>query len=228
MDDQIDTIETGGVIEQGKVSWSDTQLDLPDDLAYDDWVSVGETLAHMDRSLMWWVGDWWRFGERRYGEAEAHAAQIGYNVQTVKNAAWVADRFPELSRRRDSLSFGHHEAVAALDPGDADALLDEAEPESGDDRPRLSQKKLREAVRRTKQTGQTTTPESSEPVPCDGDCDLLEGDHVWRVRSFHVHGANGLEPDEAITLRVRLRSEGHVHDGDTVTHDLAMVEVGEY
>jgi hypothetical protein len=39
------------------------------------------------------------------------------------DAAWVAKAF-ETSRRREVLSFNHHEEVAALPPDEADALLD--------------------------------------------------------------------------------------------------------
>lgn len=40
----------------------------------------------------------------------------------------MAERF-ELSRRRDNLSFGHHQEVAADPPEVADAWLDQAEAE---------------------------------------------------------------------------------------------------
>jgi len=43
--------------------------------------------------------------------------------QTCMDAAWVAKAFGT-SRRREVLSFNHHEEVAALPPDEADALLD--------------------------------------------------------------------------------------------------------
>jgi N6-adenosine-specific RNA methylase IME4 len=89
-----------------------------------------------------WLGDWWRYGVRAYGESEAQAALTGYSLKTCKNAARVADRFSEPSRRRDNLTFSHHDAVAALPEAQADELLDLAETDD------LSSRELRQKVRR--------------------------------------------------------------------------------
>jgi hypothetical protein len=37
-------------------------------LPFERWQSIGETLKQMERSVMWWLGDWLRYGERSYGE----------------------------------------------------------------------------------------------------------------------------------------------------------------
>ena len=117
-------------------------LDLPPGLPFDRWQAVGEALCHMERNIGWWLGDWWRYGERTYGEAAALAAPTGYALGTVKNAAWVANRFPESSRRRDDLTFKHHQEVAPLEPRRADALLAKAAGEG------LSARDLRYEVQR--------------------------------------------------------------------------------
>lgn len=117
-------------------------LELPPGLSFEDWRSIGAALVHMARNVLWWLGDWWRYGEREYGEAASQAAPTGYALQTVRAAAWVADRFSESSRRRDDLTWAHHREVAALPPAKADELLDLAERED------LSTRDLRQEVRR--------------------------------------------------------------------------------
>jgi len=123
-------------------------LSLPEGMPFDEWAAVGEALANAERSLMWWIGDWWAYGEARYGERKQLLEDLrkaGYDVpafQTAMDAAWVAKQF-KTSRRRE-VSWSHHREVAKLDPEDADWLLDRAE-EHG-----WSQKKLRDEVRELK------------------------------------------------------------------------------
>ena len=78
---------------------------------------------------MWAIGDWWAFGQQRYGERAAVVNGDdwdGPKYEVCMNAASIARKF-ETSRRREVLSWSHHAEVAALDPADADRLLDEAE-----------------------------------------------------------------------------------------------------
>jgi len=71
----------------------------------------------------WWIGDWLVFGQREYGNRYKQAvAATGLDYQTLRNYAWVASRFCA-SRRRDTLSFGHHAEVAALCEDDQEAWL---------------------------------------------------------------------------------------------------------
>ncbi|HMG44580.1 MAG TPA: DNA methyltransferase [Acidimicrobiales bacterium] len=123
-------------------------LDLPEGIPFEDWAAVGEVLRSMEGSIMWWLGDWWRYGERSYGEASSQAAPTGYSGETCRQAAWVADKFAETVRRHTDLSFGHHYAVAALEPPEQDELLELAV--TGDeDRPSpWSVQALRSEVRR--------------------------------------------------------------------------------
>lgn len=106
--------------------------ELPANLPYERWLSIGETLQQMERSVQWWLGDWWNYGERHYGEMAAQATKdavkdrTGYAYSTIQNAATVAAKF-EKSRRRDNLSWSHHEAVARLQADDAEVVLDLAE-----------------------------------------------------------------------------------------------------
>jgi DNA modification methylase len=120
-----------------------TSLELPEGLAFDEWEHIGAILDHVGGAWQWWYGDWYRYGERHYGEA--HTQALGPDdpaYQTKANAAWVAASFCQLSRRRESLSFSHHAEVAALEPQAQEALLMEAE------RERWGVRELRQAARR--------------------------------------------------------------------------------
>lgn len=91
-----------------------TRLDLPESLSFDEWSGVGRQLLGMERSVMWWIGDWLRFGERKYGEKYAQAADAtGYSAGTLMNAKWVAESY-ETSLRNEKLPFGHHQVAASL------------------------------------------------------------------------------------------------------------------
>src|SRR5262245_38055550 len=58
-------------------------LMLPKDLSYSDWKNVARTLQTIERSVMWWIGDWIRFGEQRWGEKYREAMEVtGYGYST--------------------------------------------------------------------------------------------------------------------------------------------------
>jgi hypothetical protein len=102
----------------------------PDNLSESEWRAIGERLGRMERSVSWWIGDWWAFGEHRYGARKAAVDGCqGPSFQACVDAANVCRNF-EIKRRRLIMSFSHHREVAALEPAEADALLDLAEANS--------------------------------------------------------------------------------------------------
>lgn len=124
--------------------WSETALVLPSDLTYAAWEEIGRVLFRMDRSVQWWVGDWIRFGETRYGEKYTQAIEAtGREYDTLAKYTYVAGRFGFFRRRKD-LSFGHHSEVAALPSDQADRWLDAAAEQD------MSVRDLRNAVKREK------------------------------------------------------------------------------
>lgn len=133
------------------VEYGETGLTFPRELTFDEWQALGATLGRMAESVMFWLGDWWLWGEHHYGEAAAQAAPTGYATGTLQEAARVADRIPS-PRRLGSLSWSHHQAVAALDEPAQDALLGRAVAEH------LSVRDLRHEAARAKAL---TAPEPS-------------------------------------------------------------------
>jgi hypothetical protein len=90
------------------------------------WLAAGVSLAEFGRVNNWWVGDWIRYGNARWGEKYTEAAKVtGLDAKTLRNIAYVASRF-QLSRRRDNLSWTHHAELAALLPDQQERWLDRA------------------------------------------------------------------------------------------------------
>jgi hypothetical protein len=127
MSDQLAATAENGIgtaLPRGR-GWRSTRtaLHLDPALAYDDWTSLGRRVAIVADSSTWWIGDWLVFGQHAYGNRyRAAIASTGLDYQTLRNYAWVASRFPA-SRRRDTLSFGHHAEVASLEEDDQEAWL---------------------------------------------------------------------------------------------------------
>jgi N6-adenosine-specific RNA methylase IME4 len=124
--------------------------ELPEDLSESEWRAAGELLGKIEGSIMWWVGDWWAFGELKYGERKAIVDAPnwgGPEYQTCRDAEWVSKSI-ELSRRRDNLSWSHHREVAALDAKTQKYFLDLAE--RGKNGKPLTRNDLRTAISQQK------------------------------------------------------------------------------
>ena len=115
-----------------------------EDIPLSDWVDHGRRLGVIGRCVGWWVGDWLRYGNMKFGERYAWASRItGYDTQTLMNMVYVASAY-DVSERRPNLSFSHHAELAALPAAERKRWLDQAEAN------RLSVRCLREEVRRAR------------------------------------------------------------------------------
>lgn len=120
-----------------------------------DWVMTGKRLGAMTRCSQWWLGDWIRYGNMRWGEKYTEAARItGYDVQSLRNIAYVAGRIGP-SRRRDNLTWSHHAEVCALDQDEQDKWLTFAAAE------RLSVADLRTELRQVRRGQNELAPSST-------------------------------------------------------------------
>ncbi len=97
-----------------------------EELGRREWVAVGRRFGSVSRCSQWWVGDWVRYGDTRWGERYTEAARItGYDVKSLRNMAYVAVSF-RLSRRRDNLTWSHHAELASLTECQQEDWLDRA------------------------------------------------------------------------------------------------------
>lgn len=94
-----------------------------------EWVAYGRRIGVSGRSSGWWIGDWLRYGNARFGERYSRASKTtGYDPQTLMNMVYVASRYG-VERRRERLSWSHHAELAALDQEEQDRWLTLAEQE---------------------------------------------------------------------------------------------------
>ena len=89
---------------------------------------VGREFGKLDQAAQWWVGDWWAFGEKHYGDRMALVESedwTGPAFQTCVDCATTCRAF-ESTSRRVLLSFKHHRTLAALklNPELVESLLD--------------------------------------------------------------------------------------------------------
>jgi hypothetical protein len=127
------------------------------ELALSDWADQGRRFGTIGRAAGWWIGDWLRYGNAKFGERYSRASRItGYDVQTLMNMVYVASRI-EISQRRENLSWSHHAEVAALAPEERDRWLGVAEAE------RLSVRCLRDEIRRARRVLEPPKARLEEP-----------------------------------------------------------------
>ena len=104
-----------------KTAWA-----LPAKLTQKDWQNAGQLLSDFEGALMWWIGDWWNYGEHQYGERKALVngeEWRGPSWDICRAAGNVCNAF-ETARRRAVVSFNHHRECASLPPEEADKILD--------------------------------------------------------------------------------------------------------
>lgn len=89
-------------------------LNLPPEIEYDRYESLGAFLGEFKSRVNFYLGDWLIFGEGTFGERWAQAAEAtGLSEQTLLRIMAVCRGVPP-SRRRDDLSWSVHAAVYTL------------------------------------------------------------------------------------------------------------------
>jgi N6-adenosine-specific RNA methylase IME4 len=142
-------VRDGGQLQLGPVTLSPTGAVVNGKPSFEEWEQALAFARRCECAVLWWVGDLLNYGEANYGETYAAAMEeTGLAYQTVANAKTVAGKVG-LSRRRESLSFSHHQEVAPLSPDQQERWLDTAEDEGltlAEFRKRIRQEKRRAAL----------------------------------------------------------------------------------
>lgn len=161
------------------VTLTPTAMRIAPGMPIEEWIQLGERLSTIGEGVMWWLGDWWAYGNHAYGDRAQAVAEgrLPWAFGTCRNAGYVARRFPETSRQHD-VSFTHHQEVAALPPAEQAELLEQAEAEN------LTVKNLRNRIterRRQRRVEQIIDPDH-EPVPVLGGqrFNVILADPPWR------------------------------------------------
>jgi N6-adenosine-specific RNA methylase IME4 len=125
---------------------------VPARLSRQEWIGAGRILVPLHTASAWWIGDWWAFGDHRYGDRMEIARAEAWPAKTLMNHGSVSRAFSEISRRREVLAWSHHEAVATLPPTKADQFLDWVEEPLQRGAPIRSTRELIAAVHRSQVT----------------------------------------------------------------------------
>ena len=133
---------------------SETEIVVMQDLSFDQWSRLMETLSKMDTAFQFAIGDALCYGETRYGERYTQAIDVtGKEYQTLANYAWVA-KAVHPSVRIAGLSWTHHRLVARLPQDEQEWMLKRAHEE------KWTLSALSEVV-----TGKPVTTKASEHIP---------------------------------------------------------------
>lgn len=137
-------------------------------MTYDEWQAAVVWALKVERGWQFWVADLLAFGEQHYGDMYAHAMEAtALSYQRLANMKNVA-RSVHPSRRRESLSFAHHQEVASLPATEQTQWLDKSEDE------RLTVSQLRSQIRNAKAGGNGHPIELWVAVQCYGPEDQAE------------------------------------------------------
>lgn len=122
------------------------------DMTQEVWETIGRMIGFVQTASRWWIADWMNIGEERFGENAAQGADdlhsrfdiarriTGLEGTTLDNMRSTARKVPA-DRRREELSFGHHQTVQALEPEDQGQWLQKAIDET------WTRSELRDAIR---------------------------------------------------------------------------------
>jgi len=113
-------ITTTAAAEYGK-----TALIINKRLTWKDAERMAETLSIMQGAIQWWIGDMLNYCEAEFGENYTQLFEA-YDPKTLLAYKWVAAAIPP-PRRRESLSWSHHQSVAGSTADVQDTLLERAE-----------------------------------------------------------------------------------------------------
>lgn len=137
-------------------------------------------------AVRWWVGDLLLFAEARWGEEHAQLIDgLRLSEHQVRRYRVAAERIAP-SRRRENLSFSHHEAVLTLDPPDQARLLNLAATS------RMTLDALRDAVRDHKAFEEPEPRRRVTVIPAS-EVDAARG--VRTVRNTLVRLGEGISPE---------------------------------
>lgn len=141
------------------VQWTTRAASVTDpNLSLEDWEATLRAAGEIKRAMSFVIGDLLLFGSARYGERYSQGMDAtGLAYSTLSTYVYVCEHVPQ-SRRRQALGFGHHKAVAALEPADQKKWLDKAEEEG------LTREQLRDRIRESSSRDENLKPPPKQEV----------------------------------------------------------------
>ena len=98
------------ILPTSRARLTEAALTLPADATQGEWIQAGRALGRMQHASMWWIGDWWNFGDdHKYGDLKRTSDETGIPSATIRGAAWVAR---QCVSRLTVLGWKHHQVLA--------------------------------------------------------------------------------------------------------------------
>jgi len=160
---------------------SKTSLVFKRDVTQDEWKHVFNSLKLIEGCVQFWIGDCLKYREQKWGMYDDVAKESGYNVDTLKDYKYVADKVKE-SLRNDNLEFAHHKAVAPLPPEKQEQFLKKAVEE------KLTVRELRKEIQQDK----FAELQRDIPLPQDK-YDVIYADPPWKYDDKLIDGYGAAE-----------------------------------
>src|SRR3990167_9363544 len=152
-----------------------TGLKFSERLSFEQWQEVGKQLQKIHGSIQWWIGDWLRFGERKYGETYSQAIEeTGLDYDTLTSYKWVSGAF-EFCPRGQNLSWSAHREIASVPESKREALLKRADKEG------MTSREIKELVK-----GINALPTPKLP---EGKYNVIYADPPWQYDNSGISGA---------------------------------------
>jgi len=162
-----------------------TYMQLSDETTFEQWLDIGSKLIQTTQNIMWWLGDWWNFGERKYGEAASQALSMEIPYSTFSKASYVARQIDK-ERRLPEVSWSVHNEIAQLDQEDQDKFLIKARDE------KFTVARAREEVKKHK-VQKLVDPSTSNDVMLYQNINI-KSSNVWTFGK--ALGSYGVEDDQ--------------------------------
>jgi N6-adenosine-specific RNA methylase IME4/ADP-ribose pyrophosphatase YjhB (NUDIX family) len=152
---------------------TENSLCIQENIGKEQWDQIGIILKTMEKSIQFWIGDWIRFGEKKWGKMYKEAEEItGLENNTLRHIKSVSDNI-DSCRRRHNLSYSHHAEIVGLNEEQQEKLLDKAESEN------LSVRDIRQEVKQIKRQEQI----NNNPEMPDDVFEVVYADPPWQYNN---------------------------------------------
>lgn len=99
------------------VQFTEAGLELPNNLPFEEWLHIGDTLQRLDRGIQWGLANWLLYGELHFPDRYTQALDASHyrGRQSLYNLSRVARQFPNVNSRYEGLSFSHHQELCNIE-----------------------------------------------------------------------------------------------------------------
>lgn len=137
--------------------------------SFEQWQECGEFIKRAEGATHYWLGDWLRYGEDRWGEEHSQAleADYGYDYDTLRRDKWVSEKIPPVLRSTN-MTFSNAREIAPLPQEEKEYWAEELKKEAIP---------VRELKQRIKERKKAALPKPEIP---EGTFSVIYADPPWQ------------------------------------------------